>query len=146
MTETATTETSDSNERQEQIDAFEAAFGDSEGDAVGGVTDSSSVIALVFDRDEWGIIPEGLVEDTRHPAVEIEAYNDESVTLTSESGSRVLLTMEYLIGVQKMTGYDLWNEPEHILMNDSDEFPVIIHDPKSDGEIILAPRIAPKNW
>lgn len=146
MSETATTETSDSNVRQERIDAFERAFGDAEGDTEGGVMDAANVVALVFDRDEWGVIPAGLAEDTKHPAVEVEAFDDESLTLTSETGSRVLLTMEYLQGVQKMTGYDLWNEPEHILMNEHDEYPVFIPDSDSDGEIMLAPRIAPSGW
>lgn len=146
MTETATTETSDSNERQERIDAFERAFGSADGDTEGGVMDSARIVALVFDRDEWGVIPAGLAEDTKHPAVEIEAFDEEALTLTSETGSRVLLSMEYLQGVQKMTGYDLWNEPEHILMNDADEFPVFIHDSDSEAEIMLAPRLAPEGW
>jgi hypothetical protein len=111
----------------------------------GGVTDSANVIALIFDADEWGKVPMGLVEDTTHPAVSIEEYDDKAVSflLTSETGSRTLLTADYVRRISEFTGLDLWQNPEVVLMNDSDTFPVVVHDPRSDGYLILAPRVAP---
>lgn len=148
MTQTKIAKDYDSNERQKRIRAFEQAFKmvQSEKDFESGVMDKSKVVSLVFDQDNWGVIPKDLIKDTKHPAVKIEEYTEDTTTLTSETGSRVLLTTEYLHGIEEMTGYDLWDNPEHVLLNEKDEFPVVVQDPKSDGDFILAPRIAPDDW
>jgi len=111
----------------------------------GGVSDPANVIALIFDADEWGHVPVGLIEDTTHPAVSIEEYDDKAVSflLTSETGSRTLLTADYVRRISEFTGLDLWENPEAVLMNEDDTFPVMVQDTRSDGYLILAPRVAP---
>lgn len=112
-----------------------------------GVTGMSNVVALFFDIDDWDhSVPSGLIDNTRYSVESTELAEDgEAVILTSEFGSTARMTTRYFDDVREFLGFD--DEAaflDCIRMNGTDEFPIIFHDQKTTGTVILAPRLPPE--
>lgn len=129
-----------------RIDAFERVFGRINRGTEGYVENKAGTVAFVYEWNGSYVIPKHFVDSISHQTDKIDKYDDKSVALTSDTGSRVCLSTKYLHKIQTMTGYDFWEEPEYILMAKRNDNPVVIPDSKSDGKILVAPKILPGGW
>lgn len=112
-------------------------------DVEGGTIDPANVVALIFDREEWGKIPNNLMDDMENEAISCEQYetHDHIFEVKTSDGTRSILTKDYVKGIGRLIGVDLQENPEHILMTQNDNYPIHVEDTQSDAEILLAPRV-----